>query len=82
MENLLCHNKSDRHQFGNPPRVRNLWGWYHSLNHNIPHALSALNSFGEDITRLVSHRLPIDEIAKVFDGEVPNKSLKIQGIKS
>jgi 2-desacetyl-2-hydroxyethyl bacteriochlorophyllide A dehydrogenase len=54
----------------------------HSLNHNIPHALSALNSFGEDIARLVSHRLPIDEIAKVFDGEVPNKSLKIQGIKS
>jgi len=52
----------------------------HSLKHNIPQALTALDSFGEDIARLVTHRLPLNEIARVFDGAVPHKSLKIQGM--
>ena len=54
----------------------------HSLNHNIPQALSALRAFGDDIGRLVSHRLPLDEVAKVFDGKAPRGSLKIQAVRA
>lgn len=50
----------------------------HSLNHNIPEALSALGKIGEDVKRLVSHRLSTEEIAEVFKGGPPASSLKIQ----
>ncbi len=40
----------------------------HSLNHNIPEALAAIRAYGPDIARLVSHRLPLAEIAATFSG--------------
>ena len=50
----------------------------HSLNHNIPQALDALRAYGDDIRRVVSHRLSLEEIKAVFDGEGFKGSLKIQ----
>ena len=50
----------------------------HSLNHNIPEALVALRKIGPDITRLVSHKLPLEEVAEVFGNRAPAGSLKIQ----
>lgn len=50
----------------------------HSLNHNIPQALDGLRNFGDDIGRVVSHRMSLDEVAEVFRGNGPQKSLKIQ----
>lgn len=54
----------------------------HSLNHNIPQALEGLRTYGDDIARVVSHRMSLDEIAGVFDGNAPAKSLKIQFTKN
>lgn len=53
----------------------------HSLNHNIPEALKALNAIGDESVRLVSHQLPLDEIAEVFNDKAPAGSLKIQGVR-
>ncbi len=53
----------------------------HSLNHNIPQALEGLRAYGDDIARVVSHRMSIDEIAGVFGGKAPKGSLKIQFTK-
>ena len=53
----------------------------HSLNHNIPDALAGLQAYGDDIRRVVSHRISLDEIADVFAGKGPKKSLKIQYLK-
>ena len=50
----------------------------HSLNHNIPLALNGLRAYGNDIARIVSHRVALEEIAAVFDGSLPKNSLKIQ----
>ena len=50
----------------------------HSLNHNIPQALDGLRAYGNDIARVVSHRMPLSEIAEVFGGSGPQDSLKIQ----
>ncbi|TDL79431.1 zinc-binding dehydrogenase [Palleronia sediminis] len=50
----------------------------HSLNHNIPQALAALSALDLDLSRLVSHRLPLDEIAAVFASGAPPGSLKVQ----
>ncbi|MGB5560173.1 MAG: alcohol dehydrogenase catalytic domain-containing protein [Paracoccaceae bacterium] len=50
----------------------------HSLNHNIPQALDGLRAYGNDIARVVSHRMPLSEIAEVFGGNSPKGSLKIQ----
>lgn len=50
----------------------------HSLNHNIPQALTALKAIGDDVVRLVSHKLPFREIARIFEGKAPKGSLKIQ----
>lgn len=49
----------------------------HSLNHNIPEALSAIRAYGPDIARLVSHRLPLTEIAALLSGSPPAGSRKI-----
>jgi threonine dehydrogenase-like Zn-dependent dehydrogenase len=54
----------------------------HSLNHNIPQALEGLETYGSDIARVVSHRMSLDEIAEVFRGNGPQRSLKIQFTKS
>ena len=50
----------------------------HSLNHNIPQALKVLQAYGDDIARVVSHRMPFEEIATIFDGNSLKNSLKIQ----
>ena len=50
----------------------------HSLNHNIPEALAALRAFGSDADRLISHKLPLEEVAQVFAEGAPAGSLKIQ----
>lgn len=54
----------------------------HSLNHNIPQALEGLRTYGSDIARVVSHRMPLDEIAEIFAGKAPSGSLKIQFTKA
>jgi len=53
----------------------------HSLNHNIPKALETLRSFGEDVSRLVSHRLSLDEVASLLAGDARGDSLKIQYVR-
>lgn len=50
----------------------------HSLNHNIPEALAVIRAFGLDMGRLVSHRLPLDEIVGMLNHGAPKGSLKIQ----
>ena len=50
----------------------------HSLNHNVPDALEALRAFGDELTRVISHRLPLDEVVRIFSEGAPAGSLKIQ----
>ena len=50
----------------------------HSLNHNISEALDAIETCQEDVARLVSHRLPFEQISQVFSGAGLTGSLKIQ----
>ncbi len=50
----------------------------HSLNHNIADAVEALKATGPDVTRLVSHRLPLEEIPKVLLKQGPEGTLKVQ----
>ena len=52
----------------------------HSLNHNIPQAIAAIAAVGPDIGRVISHRLPLAEIAAVFQGGAPRGSLKVQAV--
>ena len=54
----------------------------HSLNHNVPQALAALRGQGPDIGRLVSHRLPLEEVAAILRGRAPHGSLKVQAAAS
>ncbi|TCP40019.1 zinc-dependent alcohol dehydrogenase family protein [Rhodovulum marinum] len=54
----------------------------HSLNHNIPEALAAIRAYGPGIERLISHRLPLDEVAKVLAGARLSGSLKIQAVEA
>jgi len=44
--------------------------------------VSALTRIGDDVARLVSHRVPIEEIARMFKGEAGPESLKIKAIHS
>ncbi|WP_187430289.1 D-altritol 5-dehydrogenase [Roseobacter fucihabitans] len=53
----------------------------HSLNHNMPQALAGLRAYGPDISRIVSHKMRLEEIAAVFEGQGPKSSLKIQFAK-
>ncbi|MAM11998.1 MAG: zinc-binding dehydrogenase [Rhizobiaceae bacterium] len=50
----------------------------HSLNHNIPAALEALRAFDGDLSRLVSHRLALDDMQAVFTEGPPRGCLKVQ----
>ncbi len=50
----------------------------HSLNHNIPDALAAIETFGPEIARLVSHQMPLEEVATALAGKRPPGSLKVQ----
>lgn len=51
----------------------------HSLNHNIKPALEALAAFGDGIKDVISHRLPIEDVARIFtEQRAPRGALKIQ----
>jgi len=49
----------------------------HSLNHNIPRALEVITGLGDHVDRVVSHRLPLQEIAEILDSNPPSDSLKV-----
>lgn len=52
----------------------------HSLNHNIPEALAALRAFDGDLSKLVSHRLPLKEMQDIFTYGPPRGCLKVQAV--
>ena len=53
----------------------------HSLNHNIPEALAAIESIGPDIERLVSHRVELGDIKGYLDkSSAQAGSLKIHAV--
>lgn len=52
----------------------------HSLNHNIPDALAILAAGGPKIGQIVSHRLPLEEIAQILAAQLPRGSLKVQAV--
>ncbi len=54
----------------------------HSLNHNIPDALVAIESIGSDIERLISHRVGLPDIKGFLDKSLQTTSLKIHAVSS
>lgn len=53
----------------------------HSLNHNIPESLTAIETVGPDIERLISHRVGLSEIKGFLDkSSSPSSSLKIHAV--
>lgn len=54
----------------------------HSLNHNIPAALEAIQQIGPDISRLISHSVGLEEIAGFLDKSEKRDSLKVQSVLS
>lgn len=52
----------------------------HSLNHNIPQALQAIEQIGPDIERLVSHKIDLNDIAGFLDKSNTENSLKVQAV--
>jgi len=52
----------------------------HSLNHNIPEAISAIESIGPDIERLISHRVGLTEIEGFLDESNQASSLKVHAV--
>lgn len=52
----------------------------HSLNHNIPEAIAAIEQVGADIDRLVSHRVELGDIKGFLEKTGPSDSLKIHAV--
>ena len=52
----------------------------HSLNHNIPQALKAIEDIGPDVERLISHRVELDEIKSYLEKSGQSNSLKIHAV--
>lgn len=52
----------------------------HSLNHNIPQALDAIEKIGPDIDRLISHRVELSEIKGFLEKTGPSSSLKVHAV--
>lgn len=52
----------------------------HSLNHNIPEALQAIEKIGPDIERLVSHSVPLKEIKNFLEKSGQSNSLKVHAV--
>jgi threonine dehydrogenase-like Zn-dependent dehydrogenase len=50
----------------------------HSLNHNIPQALSLISEIGPSIEGVVTHRLGLADIAEVMKSHPPARSMKVQ----
>lgn len=55
-------------------------GGSHSLNHNLIDSLSVINQFDGPISKLVSHRVPIEEIKPFFESFGQKETLKVQVI--
>jgi len=54
----------------------------HSLNHNIPEAIQAIEIIGPDIERLISHRVKLSEIKGILEKSNQSGSLKVQAVSS
>lgn len=54
----------------------------HSLNHNIPEALAAIEKIGPEIERLISHRVELSEIQAFLDKSNQSNSLKVHAVTS
>lgn len=54
----------------------------HSLNHNIPDALTSTEAIGPDIERLISHRVALPEIKSFLDKSNKSDSLKVHAVSS
>ena len=52
----------------------------HSLNHNIKETLPILMNASESLQKIISHRLSLKEITKIFQTASPVGSLKVQAI--
>jgi len=52
----------------------------HSLNHNIPRSLDVIAGLGSRVDRVVSHSLPLKEIAGFLATTPPAESLKLQWV--
>lgn len=50
----------------------------HSLNHNIPRALETIRAIGPRIGTVVTHSLPMEEVAAILAGHPPADSMKVQ----
>lgn len=53
-------------------------GGTHSLNHNIAEALQVIEQIGDRLDRLVSHQLPLDEVARSLTAEKSASTMKVQ----
>ncbi|MGI9521959.1 MAG: alcohol dehydrogenase catalytic domain-containing protein, partial [Hyphomicrobiaceae bacterium] len=52
----------------------------HSLNHNIPQSIAAIKALGPGISRLISHRVSLEDAAQIFTGRSLAGSLKVQAV--
>ena len=50
----------------------------HSLNHNIPDALQTLAAIGDDVRKVISHQVSLEEIADIMAGNQLAGSMKVQ----
>ena len=50
----------------------------HSLNHNIPEACQTLNAIGSDVQKVISHRVPFEDVAAIMAGRHLPGSMKVQ----
>lgn len=54
----------------------------HSLNHNIPEALAMISRLGSAVDPLISHQLPLGDIAQILRSKPPAGSLKVHAVSS
>ncbi len=52
----------------------------HSLNRNIPAALAVIADVGPGMSKLVSHRVSLDDVAAILSDRPPAGSLKVQAV--
>lgn len=50
----------------------------HSLNHNIPEALSVISQIGPSLRDVVTHQVGLDEVARIMASGPPPGSMKVQ----
>lgn len=53
----------------------------HSLNHNIPQALETIRAIGPEIEKIVTHGLPMNEVAAIFADGSPSDAMKVQMVR-